>query len=579
MLLVVCVFQLIRMDIGGIGWAGAQSDFLPPVSNSEQNGEQILILYDSASEESAELLENYEALLGFYQLGYRTADMQKSGAASLPAEGGTLLSCVKNLEQIDNLSEAFEWMERGGNLVQGLFPEVNGVYYSYMSYFGINEVGDFLAHKGLVFSPGFLFLSDATSFDYPAEHNYAHNLRLGEDCTPLIRSADGTPLLWTLQKGEGELYFFNTTSLLRREARGILTGLLGRTEETLLYPAANTLTVILDGYSFPITPQVSQLVYSKYQTNYRHYLSSMVEEPAAKLQNKYGVRYTASYVNALNAVVEAPYPNDGITRNELYSSFSQLLNGGGELAICGYNYKPLGLEGEFGEEGLFTPFPSLNDIRASLDKTIRFAQDSFSGYQPQTYIPPAGQVGGSALSAVEQDTSLNTVVGVYDRVWKNELQQEFGLQGGLYHYPKITRIEREDSPNQFSALSSLMAMGAVSVDLNLLDQLMQEGSDLRGCWEDLDSLLGEFEQNHPYVSFTTISEAAGRLNRLQAAAVEREETQDALTVRIKNRSEDGQYVLRTSRSVEDTQGCSVQRLRDGVYLVTPERDEFTITYA
>lgn len=580
MLLVVCIFQLIRMDFvgsAGLNLGEAGLEFSAQADRPGGEGD-ILLLYDSQSSDSSALAENYRAVLDFYQLGYAEADVRRQHAPALPGEAGKIFCCVQDLQQVENLPEMFSWMERGGSFVQSVFPEVNGVYYSYQSYFGINEIGDSLAHEGLNFSEGFLFLSRKTSFSYPGNHSFAHSLMLNASCTLLAWSADSTPLLWKTPKGEGELYVSNTTSLLRRESRGILTGLLGQIEDNLLYPVSNTLTVILDGYIFPLTPQVSQLVYSKYQTNYRHYLNTMVSEPAVKLQKKYGVRYTVSFVNALNADTAAPFRSDGLTRNELISSVSPLLNAGGELAVCGYNYKPLGVEGEYAEEGLFTPFPTQADMSANLDKTIGFAKDCFPGYQPATYIPPGGQVSPTALGLIERDTDLKIVVGTYDSAWKNELVQEFGLKDGLYCYPKITRLDREDTPVEFSAVSSLMATGTVSIDLNLLDQLLQSDADLRGCWEQLESILKDFQLNYPYVSFETVTEAARAVNRVQSVPIIREETQDGLRIRLEGGEGEPQFILHTSREIAETSGCSAQQQGTGAYLIRAQHREFTIRY-
>lgn len=583
MLVTVFLFQLIRMDLIGIRHyqnSGAIT-FTQGTAEIPLNPEQdrYLLLYDSRDAGSMALKQNYEALFAFYQMGCTITDINAVSAPVLGVETRTILNCVADLEKIENLDTLIGIADGGGNFVQGLFPKVNGAYYANMSFFGINEVGDYFGREGLDFSEDYLFVSSNHTFSYPAEHNFAHSVTLQkDDCTVLIRAGDGTPLLWELQKGEGNLYFFNTTSLLRRESRGILTGMIGKLEPDFIYPVSNTFTMMLDGYAVPVTPQVSQYISKEYQTSYRYFNNNILKQPLQKMHTKYGLAYTASFINAFNSNTEAPFKNNGITRNDLISAMVPVLENGGEMAISGYNYKPLGLKGEFEEEGLFTSFPSIDDIRGSLNSTIDFAQGAFSSYQVNTYIPPGGQVSQTALDTLSRETAITVVAGVYDKYWKNELQQEFGLMDGIYHYPKITRLDQTGSAPEFSIYSSIQSFGAVSADLNLVEMLLNETGDVRTILKQFEEILDNVQKDCPYLSYLTVSQAAGRLNQIQSSKITREISEEGISVHLEGNNGTMQFLFKTQHMVRAAEGCSYEKISDNVYLVKSEQKEFKLLF-
>ena len=75
-----------------------------------------------------------------------------------------------------------------------------------------------------------------------------------------------------------------------------------------------------------------------------------------------------------------------------------------------------------------------------------------------------------------------------------------------------------------------------------------------------------------------INEAIDEQIRKGAVDYSSMRTGNTITLQIKNRSEDTFFMLRLhNEEIEDIDGAAAEKIEDGAYLITPERDTVTIS--
>ena len=76
----------------------------------------------------------------------------------------------------------------------------------------------------------------------------------------------------------------------------------------------------------------------------------------------------------------------------------------------------------------------------------------------------------------------------------------------------------------------------------------------------------------------TVTQAASRIRAFLAVDYSSMRTGNTITLQIKNRSEDTFFMLRLhNEKIEDIDGAAAEKIEDGAYLITPERDTVTIS--
>ena len=76
----------------------------------------------------------------------------------------------------------------------------------------------------------------------------------------------------------------------------------------------------------------------------------------------------------------------------------------------------------------------------------------------------------------------------------------------------------------------------------------------------------------------TVTQAASRIRAFLAVDYSSMRTGNTITLQIKNRSEDTFFMLRLhNEEIEDIDGADAEKIEDGAYLITPERDTVTIS--
>lgn len=581
MLCIILLFQLMRMDLLNINEVTPINQDINVITKNnfiDDNTLEYYILFDSKDEESENLKENYTGLLDWYKFNYKVLDVDKLQDKDIVFNSEYIINCVKDLSKLRSMEKIIEYVKSGGKALFSIFPEINGTYYSYESIFGVLEVGDCLGEEGVKIIDPYIFMEKEYTYDYPKEWNFTNHVFLNNDCEVLVSSKSDNPLIWKRKIEKGEIYVGNTLAVLRKDSRGLISGILSHMCDEFIYPITNTICTILEGYATPINSSVSTAIYNNYGLSYRKFLSDILYKNIKILQRDYGVVFTASYLNAINSQTKAPFNKDFINRNDLINAMSLILDSNGEIALEGYNYKPLGLEGEFDEGGWFTPFNNKESMKLSLEKSIKLINDNFNNYTIDTYIPPSSQISETGISVIKEMNNIKTIVSAYDMYWKNELESDFKKEDNIFYIPKTTVVTKNITPIEFSILSSYEAMGIGIIDFNILEGNLDEDIDLEYCFNEVGDTLKKLINKYGEINFLTVSNVTDILDKMSNMKINRKIYDNSLNVTLNDYIENCKFVLKTKRKILSYEGCNINEISEGKYLITVRESDFSIEF-
>lgn len=545
------------------------------------NERRYCVAFSSSNESSKLLMNNAVKTLELMKRSPVPVDLD-STSLSLPA-CDVLLSAVDRVEALGSGEALEEFVHDGGYLLflTSLQPDPEFVVlhrkmgissFEYqVSTYGIRLDSTILiGEKGLEIEDEFLYNSSLlVSLDGHAEL--------------MATSAEEIPLIWKTIYGKGAFVVCNGSFLEEKLNRGMLAGAISLMEPDFIYPIFNAKVFFIDDFPAPVAKGRHPVIYEQYKKELPVFYREIWWPNMLGVAKRNDIRYTGVLIETYGDDVTPPYPNpiDAVRMN-LISYGREILKSGGELGIHGYNHQPLTMDQAVADHFDYTAWKNTGDMVSSIEEALDYAEGSFPSYTLTSYVPPSNVLsteGRAALLEAWPDLTVISSLYLEDKTGISYVQEYEITADGVIEMPRVTSGYME---RQFDRWAEANAMTAVGVFSNFVhpDDAISEDRSFNMTWEEIyrsfENNMARVKRTYPWVRPLTATEAALDMAHVLNTQVQIEQTDNSIEGTLSTGGKETFFILRTERKIGRLTNCKVNRIDEGVFLVTVDDSRFKL---
>ncbi|MCC9621925.1 DUF2194 domain-containing protein [Thalassospira sp. MA62] len=498
----------------------------------EGNPVQIYI-HQNEDELSSSVLNNLKYALDYAKLSYTSIEVDEIDAIE-PSPYHVLVVSGENTESWP-YETIRSFVEKGGRLyVAGRFIDQ-----SWADLVGVRDFGDFKdGINGMIFEqelfPGYTDLPQESELFI---HSIA-DVELKEESDVLI-SAKGEPILWQSSYGEGEVMFWNTTSLVDKNSRGLMVQSLSKMFPAFVMPQSGIRIVHLDDFPAPVPGNSNPIITEEYGLNVKDFFSQVWWKDMKKIGEDYDVTYSGFLIGSYKATNEetAEQLIDKI-RAPMLEYGRGLLQTNGEVGLHGFNHQPFVIDEAMDPALGYTRWENQDAMRSAVDRVV----EAFDYYLPKerirSYVPPSNIIGDSGLEVLNEKFPDGLIVsGLYSGDTANgSYIQEFGpdpVYPNLYDFPRVSSGYNETPDDLFVVVDAVANFGLVSHFIHPDDVLDEYRSKGKGWGSMKESFAGLFEMlytTYPHLEGLSQYDAYRKYELYQDMQIDVAYTADAIDI-------------------------------------------------
>lgn len=567
------------------------------------NSRSVFLLWDAADEDSSQTYEQVNYVLDSIGITVKnqriaipkekTQIQRKLISELMPAGCTDLVLCFSSLisSGID-IQDLTAWVESGGNLIiaSGLeaeevfdetLPDQNwqpliGVK-SLLTPMDVNVDSMLMTTSLLAGAKGMEFSDDVIQCE-------AIDADLLPECTVHIVSADDhhRPLLWEKAHGNGHVLVCNADLMDNKTNRGMIVSCFALMDSALVYPVINAAVYCIDDFPSASPAGFDPNVLGQFGYTVEDFYSNVWWPSMQRIAEEYGVRYSTFLIQCYDADVHGPFNNDNYQPSATYYT-KLLLETGSEIALHGYNHQPLVLEGYVFDEKNdgYTCWITVEDMLDSIKAALAYAKTLSPDVNIQAYVAPSNVLSQEAMGAmIRQFDDIRIYAGVYIGT-DDQLIQEFSvLEDDIVLVPRLTADMQMESSEWWLQVNELNYHYYESNYIHPDDILDEERSD----GGDFSAMLAAYENmvvwNQQYgLKTTTISEAAGSVQRYCNLSVSQWNDSDGVTIHLEGLIDEAYLMLRTKEIPESVSGGELTQIDEGCYLIRAELSDIRVEWS
>lgn len=360
------------------------------------------------------------------------------------------------------------------------------------------------------------------SFRIPDAFDSARAVGLNENADVYAWSDDEKkiPLIWKTGYGKGT-FVVDNFGICEKATRGFFAASYSLLEDVCVYPVLNGSAFYLDDFPSPVPQGDGTYVHRDYGATIREFYTNIWWPDMMNLAQKYGVRYTG-------AIIEN-YEDDttgNVVRAEDTEQFqyfgNMLLRRDGEIAYHGYNHQPLCLSDiDYKDVLPYQTWQSRRAMELAVSELIAFGDAMF----PQ----------------------IDTIASNYfsgDMAYEQEFEV---AKDGLVEQP---RIISGCQLNDYMRLAAVSELNIHFVNTHFMhpDDLLDEDRGAKLGWEELKQRLADYMEwlysSAPCIRNLTGSELSGAIRRFAALSVEKEVTEERVSLKLNHFYDEAYLMLR-----------------------------------
>ena len=555
------------------------------------SGRKAMLLYNSSDEDSVQTFEQVSFVLE--SIGVEVTHRRMSVAtekslapqvlmsSSIPDDCTDLIICFSSLISSGiNVPDLSSWVAAGGHLIiacgleadelgDSLYPEQN--WYSLL---GIREVKaeDDVHVDSMVMITSLLSGALGMEFSDDVILCEAADVELQPDCTIHITTADDyrRPLLWDHDYEAGHVLICNADLMDSKTNRGMIISCFAQMDQALIYPVINASVYCIDDFPSAAPAGYDKNVLDQFGYTVEDFYANIWWPSMQRIAEQYGIRYSTFLIQCYEANVEGPFTNVNNQPSAAYYT-KLLLETGGELGLHGYNHQPLVLEGYVFDEknSGYTCWITVENMLDSIKAALTYANQLSEDVNIQAYVAPSNVLGPEAMSAmIRQFEDIRIYAGVYIGT-PDQLVQEFAvLEDDVVLVPRLTADMQMESSEWWLQVNEMNYHYYESNYIHPDDILDEERSD----GGDFAAMVAAYERmvqwNQQYgLRTTTISEAAGAVQRYCNLSVSQELDSDGVSLHIDGIIDEAYLILRTKEVPAGISSGEISRIDEGCYLI------------
>ena len=538
--------------------------------------DRFLLLYDPADVSSMLLKHTLEEMLTAQKKGYDERMIHENGKFDSGYTGVLILT--GNLAQLPNSDDLDAYVEEGGTAAFLLRPESEQLTADLQQDLGIRSVRGAGLVNGLQMETAFM----VGAKDFSMEAGTAYNtdsllVELEDSATKHMAAADGTPLLWETPFGDGKFLVYNGNVRDEKSNYGVFAAMISHCGDEGLYPVLACKVFYIDDFPAPVPEGRFPKIYEEMHTTTVEFFRNKWWPYMLETGQKFGLKYTGLIIETYGNQVKGPFEelSGRAARDNVVVYGRELLAAGGELGLHGYNHQSLAPAG-YNQENLgYTPWESEADMVEAMTELHRYVQSLYPDYDFRTYVPPS-----NILSPEGRDAVKTAFPGlkVYASLWDGPASERGYYQDfkrnadGTFELPRVTSGYVPDKGMNWGAISGINYMGVFSHFVHPDELFYEESKDL--TWEQMEqglrAFLSDMFGHYPWLRPATASEAMEYMDDYADLNYRVQRSPDHMVIQAWNYRQPVTFILRSNKELDHADGCKVEWIDNGAYLVRVE---------
>lgn len=561
-------------EIGGLKNLADQLDF-----SDDSNTDRALakgayvIIEDPDDDVSVNLRDSVELALA--SLGYAPIYTTMPTAKDISSATEGIIVTRTYLNDYDTVQALLEYAQNGGLLIFAIRPEVDEVFKSIYQQLGIYEHYYYKDAKGFHAAPG--LLSDGT---YDVEDDWIYNsmieLHVTQDCVVLAENNDGTPLIWYLEHGQGNILVMNNSLMTYKSSAGLMLSLIARVKGKLMYPVVNAKAFALE--SFPLPTSVnSEFINKYYLRSGQAFLRDLWWPSMVGIASRSQIRFTAGFLTEYAS--EMKYSSGEVLIDDMDFDFysKEIARNNGEIAFTGFNQKPLYFS-QLKDGMRFVPWSNYDTAYQRTKEALDFYKQYMPTYNLFTFLPTEQLLDEQGYKLIKEVfPEIKVICG--DFIDKTLYYQNFGVdENGIIQFPVISKGFLVDDMERWNLINTVTTQGIIFHSCDISELMLEV--DAEKTWnkisEDFSKFCSDYIAPSPLDSLT-ITQAAERLKKMSKMKVNISYQEASVDIDIENMPPKAYFMLLSfDGKPKNMPGITCTEIHKNKYLITTDLAKFTL---
>lgn len=505
----------------------------------------FLLLIDDDQPELANTLED-----SLENMGKKVETRPISEHFTTLTEFDGIIIATENIHDLPGIQSLITYVQTGGSVFFATRPAPGVGLSALYQQIGMVEMGPFIETTGIELTKPFFASSEEKPFLSDEIRNSSLSVRIGQQASLYAKSEEGIPLLWKTEYGEGKFVFFNGTMLSDPSQNGLFVKGIQLMVPTYIYPIINAKVTALEGFPFPIPKGQHK---ESNMTN-DHYVRHVIWADLQRLEAKYDLNYTASFVASFDDTYEPLQANEMSSLQENAIIYGrELLRMGGEFGVQGYN-------------GLSISDRSKAEVQPLMQTTADLMESSLPGYLVKSYIPIDHQAPLTHLNIIKEIfPNVQTALASVDKPF---------IQDHIAVLPKHFNESHVDSFSEWKALNGLLTSGFISQSIHPQSFLYEE--EWEGELQEMTSFQKQLSKDVPWLRNMTLANTAKGVQNYVETVVYEEHTEEGITFHLNQIQAPAYFYFSSVQPVTSFENCEVKLIGPDLYLIETNQLTFTI---
>ena len=551
--------------------------------NKETNySEKSLIIYDHLSDYSLIIKDNVKYVFNTISVKSYVKDISEISENDDLSKYDTIVVCIQDLAQLNySSSKLLNYVSSGGGILFAVDLIVSDNFSDYYKLLGIDKVNGYKEVKSLIFNDNFLINSKGKSYDEKIINSNILHFDLNDNVNIHVSSSDenNIPLVWDFKYGNGYVGVSNNSLLSSKSGRGLITSIYSSIHEFFAYPVINAAVYFIDDFPAPIPSGYNEFIASEYGYNIKDFYSNVWWPTMYKITTTKGIKFSSYIIQTYEDDVNGSF-NNFYFQDESQYYINELLSVGAEIGIHGYNHQPLVVNNFYHGDGIvYNIWPSPEKALESIKSIIEYTKSMTKDDNIISYVPPSNILSEELyLKMQEKIPEIKIYASLYTGD-NSSFEQEFDvLDNGTVNFPRLYSKMEISNESEFVLINELAYHYVFSHFMHPDDILDEE----RRSEEGFEYMTNKYIElidfvNKSKIRNTTVSEAAGAVERYQVNSVNREYNDNKLVLKISGIYDEVYYFLKTNgKTIKNITGCDYEEISENYYLLTIDSNKVEI---
>ena len=407
------------------------------------------------------------------------------------------------------------------------------------------------------------------------------DLDVQETAKILATAENDFPLIWTHPYGKGSVLYTNSTLFQDKLNRGLLLQTIMYHREFSVAAIYATSLFHIDDFPAPIKQGNAEIIFKDYQRNNEKFYREIWWPDMRELAALYDQKFTGFVIGNYGRDTQSPFLDLKTANIDAIETFGRRLSEiSGEIGIHGFNHFPLVMEDEINfEEFGYTPWPTVEDMVASLQQ-LRTELTSVFGEVPfRSYVAPSNLVGAHTKEAVlAAFPNIKVFSGIYtalrNEATKGVFLQEIGKDpdySDIYDLPRLSSGYLKEPDGMWAIYNGIAEMGLFAHFIHpddITDPDRSNGMSWELLRRDLESILSDVSDRFPFLDPRTTYEAYLRFIIQDEMSMYTRRDESVLEIFYSKANLPVRSYLRLHDQVIRVRGGSITPLgREGLYIL------------